>query len=652
MCTKRSPIKQLHLLGLMAAFCLGIASHSYGQENADIGQLRNKYQGFSAIIQQNHEDITIDFAPKKGIVVESKEFESRLVLTDNAGTWSSAKKYLSAISQLKRLEAYTLVEQDGKIKKYEVEDFQKTSETDDDVYYSDLIAYNYNYKSVAKGASLITESEVTIADPFMPLVFTFANYLPVQHASYSIKCHQDIDIQFRLYGLDTAKVKSTISHKGKYKIYEWSATDMISYNEDEYAPDYLYFVPHVVVQVAGYTRKGVYTKVVGSVNDLYANNYGYIAKLPKDIPPTVQSFTDSLTHNCNSVYSKVKRIFEFVQIGIKYVAIEDGDNGVVPRDPEMVLKRRFGDCKDKSCLLVYMIRAAGGNASFAWLGTRSLPYQYNDLASALVDNHMVAVWWSEPKTPSILDATTHKHSFTHTPAQIQGKECLIALDSTNYFLYKIPLDPPETNAITDSLWVQWADGKINGKGKRVCVGENRARLLTLFSNADSLKYHLILENTLPVVHNKLKISSVHVSNLNNVDSTFVVDYQFSIPDYYIRKGNEDYLNLNVLRYLSGYKLKTDRKVPVSNDYKHLYKSVIILDMPDSKYAITDMPGTTEFGGPNFGFTQTYNTHTNQVVLTTQLKLDFFLLEGNAISNFVEMLNVLQKTYLKTIIIRK
>jgi hypothetical protein len=75
-------------------------------------------------------------------------------------------------------------------------------------------------------------------------------------------------------------------------------------------------------------------------------------------------------------------------------------------------------------------------------------------------------------------------------------------------------------------------------------------------------------------------------------------------------------------------------------------------MPDSKYTITDMPGTTEFSGPNFAFTQTYNTHNNQVVLTTQLKLDFFLLEGNTISNFVEMLNVLQKTYLKTLIIRK
>ena len=52
----------------------------------------------------------------------------------------------------------------------------------------------------------------------------------------------------------------------------------------------------------------------------------------------------------------------FVQDDVRYVAIEVGMARRKPSDPGAVLARRYGDCKEKSALLVSILRAEGFNA--------------------------------------------------------------------------------------------------------------------------------------------------------------------------------------------------------------------------------------------------------------------------------------------------
>jgi transglutaminase-like putative cysteine protease/tetratricopeptide (TPR) repeat protein len=50
---------------------------------------------------------------------------------------------------------------------------------------------------------------------------------------------------------------------------------------------------------------------------------------------------------------------EFVQNEIRYLSLSIGENSHRPANPADVLQRRYGDCKDKSLLLVTMLRALG-----------------------------------------------------------------------------------------------------------------------------------------------------------------------------------------------------------------------------------------------------------------------------------------------------
>jgi transglutaminase-like putative cysteine protease len=54
---------------------------------------------------------------------------------------------------------------------------------------------------------------------------------------------------------------------------------------------------------------------------------------------------------------RVLAALRFVQEEVRYLGMEDGPGGYEPAQPSVVFARRFGDCKDKSFLLVTILRA-------------------------------------------------------------------------------------------------------------------------------------------------------------------------------------------------------------------------------------------------------------------------------------------------------
>ena len=55
---------------------------------------------------------------------------------------------------------------------------------------------------------------------------------------------------------------------------------------------------------------------------------------------------------------------------IRYVGIEKGTGGIMPRDPGLTFRQRFGDCKDKATLFLAMAKQAGFSAYPMLVATR------------------------------------------------------------------------------------------------------------------------------------------------------------------------------------------------------------------------------------------------------------------------------------------
>jgi hypothetical protein len=75
--------------------------------------------------------------------------------------------------------------------------------------------------------------------------------------------------------------------------------------------------------------------------------------------PAVAEMSQQLTAQLDDPRQRVEALLAFVRKSVRYVAVEVGIGGYRPSPPAEVLARRWGDCKDKSLLLVDLLGHAG-----------------------------------------------------------------------------------------------------------------------------------------------------------------------------------------------------------------------------------------------------------------------------------------------------
>jgi hypothetical protein len=635
----------LFLTGRLLLLFLTIAGVE-AQSAEETQKLIAKYPDNSIVVGNRQLDVTIEMQSGKPTMIFN-DYKEYIALSDNAGYYADDKAFFSNLFEMKKLEAYSLVPVGDQLKKIPVTKFNKTAETGNNLFYDDQYTYNYTFPSVVKGTRMITKSVSLTNDTMVPIKFYFANYFPAERLSLTITCPDNVNLTYKLFGYDTAGIIHSYSEKKGLKIYSWQVSESRSYARDNLAPDLDYFMPHIIVHISDYTFKDYRSNVLGTLDDLYKWNYSNISNLNQVESGEVKSLSDSLCTAFNNEEAKVRSMFDWVQKNIKYVAIEDGKNGYVPREASLVLKRRYGDCKDKTSLLVEMLTEQGINSSFAWVGSRHIPYRYSEFPSTCNDDHMIAVWWKDKDTPIFLDGTTTYHSLYDIPSFIQGKQCIIARGEKDYLLYTIPVAPPENNTVYDSLSIELKGDTIIGSGMAVFTGERKAEMLWYFSEKDTNDYPRIFSDQMPKASNKFIVESVEKMAVGNADEPIKFKYTFCLPDYLTASRNVTYLNMNLDRFPSEVNLREDRWMPVEAEYTHKHIFVCNFLIPDH-YKVQEVPEDIQYDGPGFGFRQQYVLSGREIRVRTTFYSSLHLIEGQDLVLFREMLTLLNSRYLKSI----
>jgi len=105
----------------------------------------------------------------------------------------------------------------------------------------------------------------------------------------------------------------------------------------------------------------------------------------------VKAFTETLIKDASGSDEKTKKIFFFVAQDVRSVRFSFGEGGFEVHTAETVLKNKYGDWKDKSALLVAMLKAAGIEAYPVLVHSRSIPPQEDVPTLAQFDAVLVAV---------------------------------------------------------------------------------------------------------------------------------------------------------------------------------------------------------------------------------------------------------------------
>ncbi len=247
--------------------------------------------------------------------------------------------------------------------------------------------------------------------------------VPIDRHYISLSVPNDREYKTRLYAGATAP---KISRSGKRKTFVWAFDQQNKLDVDESSPSW--FVDYPYFQISDKTDWA-------AVGRWKANLYGPAKKVSPELNAVIQKIKTE-----NPVKDgQITAVLKFVQSEIRYLGIEIGEGGYVPRDPSKVYARRFGDCKDKTRLMVTMLDQMGIEATPVLVHTDERDGIDKYLPNISVFDHVITSVKLRGET-YFLDPTKSEQSGSlYTLEQpYYGKGVLVSPTSTGL----IDIDPP------------------------------------------------------------------------------------------------------------------------------------------------------------------------------------------------------------------
>ncbi len=195
------------------------------------------------------------------------------------------------------------------------------------------------------------------------------------------------DFQSRYYGSDSSSINRYDSSEWHYIEISKPSLDATVY--DRYVPEW--YLPEERITISS----------VDSWADV--NEWAEkVFKLEEVFEPS--PVFEEILLGGESQNEKINKIIDYVQDEIRYMGIEGGIGSIQPFHPNTVVAQRYGDCKDKSLLLVKLLHAIGIEKAYPVLAnTITGRYLKESLPGNQAFNHVIVsfeldstVYWIDP----------------------------------------------------------------------------------------------------------------------------------------------------------------------------------------------------------------------------------------------------------------
>ncbi len=507
--------------------------------------------------------------------------------------------------------------------------------------------------SILQGSKTKLYTVEKIINPRFLHAFYFGDSSPNIYSKITISVDKNIEMDFKEF--NTAAVNVTFSkiEKKNKTIYTWESQNVNSYKHEEATPNYRASHPHIFPVIKKYkTDSGKTIELSTGIKDLYGWYYSLVKDINKDpVDPALKQEVDALIKDKSTEIEKVKALYYWVQKNIKYIAFEYALGGFIPRNANDIFQKKYGDCKDNSNVLNEMLKIAGIKGNLTWIGTRDIPYKYNELSNPAVDNHMILTY-KNGTDYYFLDATGRYFSMDLPTPFIQGKEALIGDGLDNFEIKEVPIIPAERNSRIDTLSLSINQNKIKGFGTRHYAGYQKIELYNKLESLNSvLKSNDFYAKELTKGNNKFLIDKLTEYNKYDYDADFKVDYAFTISDYVLYAQDELYVNLNLDKVVLEYILEDNRKTDVEVSFKKSYANVFEFDLPPN-YTVSYLPKNVFIENDLLSIAITYELKNNKVIYKHNLKFNFLLLKKEQQALYTESLKKAEKAYKEVLVLKK
>ncbi len=209
-----------------------------------------------------------------------------------------------------------------------------------------------------------------------------------QKAFFRIVANQDLSFSYQTQGMNLIPRMNDLDHETKEWI--WEAENLPPIPNDSNLPSW--FSPNISLQISSFSSWNEVARLMGN---LYHVSQEFSQKIQEQV------LTWELMYE--SLEDRILAAIRFVQDEIRYLSLHEGKDEYFPHHPNEVFDRRYGDCKDKSILLLSLLRLLGVEAHPAFVHTQLKQKYVEELPSTFPDH--VIVYFEYENMPFFIDAT-------------------------------------------------------------------------------------------------------------------------------------------------------------------------------------------------------------------------------------------------------
>ncbi len=264
-----------------------------------------------------------------------------------------------------------------------------------------------------------------------------------------------------------------------------------------------------------------------------------------DPSPEITARVQELTAGAPDFYTKLSRITESIQKDIRYFIVIRGIGGLQANRARDIFQNRYGDCKDKTTLLISMLQVAGIKAYYMPVDDRRGIVDPDD--PSLVGNHMITAIeipaevqdprlkaiakGKDGKRYLIFDPTNERTPVGTIPAYEQGSYGILAAGASSQILALPVLGPDASGTERTGEFHLAADGTLSGGVDTVRVGSVSGEMRSGLKYSDEKERHDELEQSLGTDLPGVMLNKFHYDEPSALDQPIKLHYDVTAHQY-------------------------------------------------------------------------------------------------------------------------
>jgi hypothetical protein len=270
-----------------------------------------------------------------------------------------------------------------------------------------------------------------------------------------------------------------------------------------------------------------------------------------DPSPEIATQVQSLIAGAPDFYAKLSRITEYIQKNVRYFIVERGIGGYQAHYAADIFRNRYGDCKDKTTLLISMLQVAGIRAVYMPVDHRRDVVDPDEPSLAIGDHMITAIEVpadvQDPRLKAIVkakdgkrylifDPTNERVPVGNLPDYEQGSYGTLAAGASSQVIALPVLDPDANPNQRNGSFALAADGTLTGSVDSTHSGSGGGDLRNFLKLKDEKERREALETAIARDVPGIVLNSFQYVQPPELDKPIEIHYKFTAEQYSHQAG--------------------------------------------------------------------------------------------------------------------